>query len=137
MPEIRRVLARSYGLEMSGTTDLTAHRDMFLRFLGFLKLNVAGQTSVRVAGQFASQVAIVQGMAAFRVPDLVLRHDRLEQGLAFIAAELGAAAPVLAPEGESGPFPLAAFVDDEIEAACREAYRRDYDTYAFTDWREG
>lgn len=135
MPDFRRALMRSYGLPLADPLDLDAHRDAFLGFLRFLKLNLSGQTGMRVPGAFATQTATIQGMANLRSPDLVLRHDRLESGLAHIAAELGLEPPPLPPE-EEGAYPLAAFVDDEIEAAAREAYLRDYDAYGYTDWRE-
>lgn len=138
-PDIRRALVKSYGLPLpdpEAPLGIEAHRDLFLGFLTFLKLNLSGQTGLRVAAPFASQMETVQGMGTFRAPDMILRHDRLETGLTHLAAELGVDAPPLAPE-EDALFPLSAFVDDEIEAAARDAYRRDYDAFAFADWREG
>lgn len=138
MPEVRRALIRSYGValpEVGADHDIDAHRDAFLGFLRFLKLNLGGQTGLRVAAHFATQASVLQGMNEQRTLDVVLRESTLEAGLAYLAADLGFDAAALPPPQDNVPFPLAGFVDDEIEAACREAYKRDYDAYGFEDWR--
>lgn len=140
MPEMRRALIRSYGIalpEIGADHDIDAHRNAFLGFLRFLKLNLGGQTGLRVAGHFATQASVLQGMNEQRTMDLVLRESRMGAGLAYLADDLGFEAPALPAEENPAPFPLSGFVDDEVEAAAREAYKRDYDAYGFEDWREG
>lgn len=117
--------------------DAAAHRAGFLAFLGWVKLNLSGQTSIRVDAHWASQAAVLQGFAGFHGPDLVLREDRLAEGLGFLASEVGIAAPSLPPAASSGLTPLAAIHDAEVEAATRDAYARDYMAFGFSDWAAG
>ncbi|MFA5537743.1 MAG: nodulation protein NodH [Gemmobacter sp.] len=140
--EIRGTLKRAYKLDLPDPDRLaaqpaTAHRAAFLGFLGFLRLNLAGQTGVRIDAAWASQSAVLQGFAQFAPPDLVLHEDRLEAGLGFLAAEVGAGAPPLPPPPPGGAVGLADICDDEIEEAAREAYVRDYLTFGFGNWRDG
>jgi LPS sulfotransferase NodH len=113
--------------------DAKTHRAGFLAFLKWLKLNLSGQTGLRVDPHWASQSAILQGFSQFQTPDLVLREDRLAAGLAFLATEIGLAEAPAVQEVPTDPQ-LAAIYDDEIEAAAREAYARDYVAFGFRDW---
>lgn len=136
LPELRGLLTRNYkvALPPAGTefADPAAHRAAFLGFLRFLKLNLSGQTGFRVDAHWASQTAVLQGFAQFQGPDHVLREDRLAEGLAFLAAEVGVACPPapVAPADE-----LATIYDADLEAAARDAYGRDYMGFGFGDWR--
>lgn len=138
LPEIRSVFRYSLKLELpppARVADLSGEdrRELFLAFLRFAKLNLAGQTAARVDAAIASQAAVLQGFAQFQGPDVVLREDRLAEGAAFLAAETGAKLPP--PPGPAADPVLAALYDAEIEAAAREAYARDYLGFGFSDWR--
>ncbi|MEF3046027.1 sulfotransferase family 2 domain-containing protein [Pseudotabrizicola sp. L79] len=113
--------------------DVAAHRAGFVGFLKWLKLNVAGQTGVRVDPHWASQSAVLQGFGQFQTPDVILREERLAEGLAYLAAEIGIEASPPLPAAEPDAL-LAAVYDDEIEAAARDAYARDYMAFGFQDW---
>jgi LPS sulfotransferase NodH len=70
---IRRRLRQHYGLDIpEGPPDDSytreRHRAAFLGFLGFAKLNLTGQTSIRIDPAWASQEAVVQGFSAFHPP---------------------------------------------------------------------
>jgi len=138
LSQIHTALTKSYKLALPEPgTSLSDHdhRALFLEFLHFLKLNVSGQSGVRVAPQFASQTAILQGFAQFQAPDLVLREDRLEAGLAFLAAELGVACPALPNVQDPSTDLLARIYDATLEDAARDAYSRDYLGSGFGAWR--
>jgi len=64
----------------------------------------------------------------------VLREERLAEGLAWLAAELGVPAAPLLAAPEAAPHPLTAIYDAEIEAAARDAYQRDYMGFGFGTW---
>ncbi|MBK1634889.1 nodulation protein NodH [Rhodovulum adriaticum] len=139
-PRIRETLRGSYKLPLPQQAagpdyDAAAHRAAFLGFLRFLKGNLGGQTALRVDGSWASQSAILQGMAQVVLPDMILREERLAEELAFLAAEMGKAAAAPAPCAEPGPMPLADIYDEEIEDAAHEAYRRDYLAFGYRAWR--
>ena len=138
--EVRQTLRRLYKTRLpqeigAAAYDLAAHRAAFLDFLRFVKGNLNGQTSLRTDACWARQLAHLQGFGHAAGPDLVIREDRLAEGLAYLAAEIGRRAPPLPEALPLGPFPLAAVADAEIEAACQEAYQRDFAHLSFGDWR--
>lgn len=137
LPELRGLLARNYKVELppvgADFADTTAHRAAFLGFLRFLKLNLSGQTGFRVDAHWASQTAVLQGFAQFQGPDHVLREERLAEGLARLAADVGVACPPVSDLANDG---LADIYDAELEAAARDAYGRDYMGFGFGDWRD-
>lgn len=140
---IRAYLCRVHGLDLpetmpqavpDGSYTQDRHRAAFLGFLGFLKANLAGQTAIRVDGAWAGQEATIQGFSAFHPPDMILREERLAEGLGYLATQVGRKmAPLAAAEAEQ-PFALAEICDPALEAACREVYGRDYAAFGYGDW---
>lgn len=115
--------------------DVAAHRAAFLGFLAFLRNNLSGQTSIRVDPSWAGQLTLLQGMAEFMLPDVILRETDLAAGLAALAQDIGAAKiPVLSDPAHPHEGWLAAIYDAEIERAARDAYQRDYDVFGFRTW---
>ncbi|WP_444667802.1 nodulation protein NodH [Cereibacter changlensis] len=138
LPELRSALQKTCGLRLpppGEPQEEAAHREAFLGFLRFLRLNLSGQTGLRVDAHFASQTAVLQGFARFQTPDAVLREAWLAEGLAALAAEVGAPSPVFRPMAEPAPHALAAIHGDDLEEAAREAYLRDYVGFGFGPWR--
>ena len=136
MPELRGMLARNYKVDLPETgaefTNTDAHRAAFVGFLRFVKLNLGGQTGFRVDAHWASQTAVLQGFAQFQGPDHVLREDRLAEGLAYLAADVGTHCPPI----EQTQMPtLLTIYDTEVEATTRGAYARDYMGFGFADWQ--
>lgn len=138
---IRKTLKRMHKLPLPESAPDAAwsaerHRAAFLSFLEFVKANLAGQSSVRADSHWASQAAILQGMGTFALPDMVLREDEMASDLRMLAARLGIAqAPDIPAAAQDGPHALATIYDDEIEAAARNAYARDYLVFGFENWR--
>ena len=144
LPEIRANLIRVHKLKLPDTApDLNTkadytpddHKRAFLGFLKFLKNNLAGQTSIRVDPSWATQVTLLQGIAQFAVPDVVLREDRLEMDLLHLAGQVGITTlPVLADTAHRWQRWLDAIYDQSIENAARNAYARDYAAFGFGNW---
>ncbi len=138
-PELRPYLAKFHWLKLPAPGEPFASteefRAAFLVFLNFLKRNLSGQTGLKVIPQFASQSAVLQGFANLYPADLVLREDRIATGLAFLAAEVGLAAPSYVPQVKEMMVPLAAIYDDDLEAAAKDAYDRDYTGFGFSRWQ--
>ena len=138
-PVIAQALRSAHGLALpppDGRTgyDADAARADFLAFLRFLKANLAGQTGLRVDPAWATQSAVVSGFAGFALPDHVLREEALADGLARIAAEVGAPPPLLPVGAEPAPaFPLDALADEQVAAAVRAVYARDYMMFGYGD----
>jgi LPS sulfotransferase NodH len=134
----RRSLIRAYKAQLPEPgqpfLDEASERAAFLIFLRYAQLATAGQTGQRVNPHWASQTAILQGFAAFRPLDLVIREDRLGEGLGFLAAEIGLPAPPV-PADEGAARALAVIHDDSLEDAAAEAYARDYTGFGFARWR--
>ena len=125
------------GIELTGLADYDAgqHRDAFLGFLRFLRGNLAGQTSLRIDPSWAGQLTLLQGMAEFNIPDMILREDRLAQDLRTLADQVGVNAPPdLIPSAHNQHGVLGAIYDKAIENAARDAYGRDYAAFGFDDW---
>ncbi len=138
--EIRRNLRKSYNLpipeEAPGPNyDTAAHRKAFVAFLEFLKLNLAGQTPIRVDASWATQLQVLQGFAHHSLPDMVLREDEMAVYLPALAQQLGHPDPQdPEPAGPDRPFPLAEIYDDQIEALAASVYQRDYIAFGFGPW---
>ena len=134
----RRTLIRAYRAELPEPgqpfADAAAERAAFLVFLHYARLAAAGQTGQRVNPHWASQTAILQGFAGFQPLDLVIREDRLAEGLAYLAAEVGVKAPP-DPSPDPASQALAAIYDETLEDAAAEAYARDYLGFGFGPWR--
>ena len=137
--ETRAILERTLGFDLpagvDGFADRAAERDAFLAFLGYVRLNLAGQTGARVSPHWASQTAVLQGFAQVLGPDVVLREDRLDEGLAFVAAEAGHPGAPPPPGDDPHPLGLAAIHDVALEEAAEAAYPRDYLGFGFGRWK--
>jgi LPS sulfotransferase NodH len=138
LAEHRRILIRAYKADLPDAgqpfPDPESERAAFLVFLRYARLATSGQTGQRVDPNWASQTAILQGFAGFQPLDLVIREDRLAEGLAFLAAEVGLPAPP-PPAKDPATDALAAIYDDSVEAAGAEAYLRDYMGFGFGAWQ--
>lgn len=110
-----------------------AYKKGLLTFLKWIPRNFAGQSELPTENYWASQTAILQGFSKYQSPDMVLREDRLAQGLHFLCSEIGEECPPLTDEYEGNL--LAEIYDDELEQATRLAYRCDYDNFGFGNWR--
>ena len=134
----RRTLIRAYNADLPDPgdpfPDVAAEREAFLIFLHYAKLGVAGQAGHRVDPNWVSQTALLQGFASFQPLDLVIREDRLAEGLAHLAGEVGVIAPPALPDS-SAEAALAAIHDDRLEQAAEAAYQRDYTGFGFGRWR--
>jgi hypothetical protein len=139
--DIRRTLRQAYKLPIPGgwpdeDYDLAAHRAAFVAFLTFLKANLAGQTALRVDAHWATQAALIEGMAQFGAPDVILRENEMGPWLGALARQAGYAKPPAPPKAPAQlPFELAAIYDDEIEQMTRAIYLRDYMLFGFRNWR--
>ena len=136
--DFRNMLTRQHGVNLPKQgghyPDPQSYRDGFLNFLRFAKKNLGGQTAVKVDPHWASQSAVLQGFAQAQAPDLVLREDRLTEGLAWLCAEVGAQPRPLPALEEPTPLPLSSIWDEELEVACRDAYGRDYIAFGYGDY---
>ncbi|MCU0907836.1 MAG: nodulation protein NodH [Rhodobacteraceae bacterium] len=119
-----QAMARGYGVALSDAGD----RDAYLAFLGFVTANLDGQTSLPVHPSWATQAALLDGVAQAVLPDVVLRADRLEQGLAWLAREVGRDPPDM-PLPAVPPLPFAG--DRQVAAAVAQAHRRDMLAFGF------
>ncbi len=135
LADLRQVMVGGYKLPLPSAeqaSDPVARRAGFLAFLRFAGMTLAGQTGLRVPPHWASQSAALQAFGQIQAPDLILREDRMEQGLVYLAAEVGVAPQPFCPR----PVPSSLFdiYDAEIEAAVQSAYKRDYQGFGFVPW---
>lgn len=138
LSETRAVLRKSYRLPIPAEGKLPGAEgwsELLLAFLGWLKSNLNGQTSLPVSYLWASQSVVVQGFAQFSTPDLLAREDRLDRDLAYLADLLDLAAPKIDLSGiDTAPVSLAAIYDARLEKAARDTYARDFIQFGFGNW---
>ncbi|MFE3836607.1 nodulation protein NodH [Pseudogemmobacter sonorensis] len=136
--EHRALLIRAHKADLPppgrAFADDDQHRAAFLTFLRYAKLSTGGQTGQKVDPNWASQGAVLQGFAGFQAPDLVIREDRLAEGLAWLAAERGLPA-VPPPSDDAAARALEAIWTPDLEEAAQEAYSRDYMAFGFESWK--
>jgi hypothetical protein len=138
--DIRKTLRNFHKLplpkaEPDESYDRRAHREAFVAFLNFLRANLAGQTNIRIDAHWATQVAILQGMAQFGIPDMVIRETDMARHLPMLAQEVGYQAATPPQEAPTdSPFALSDIYDDEIEALVSDIYQRDYVMFGFGPW---
>ena len=136
--KIRETLVRSYGLgDDQQLTDATAEqtRNDFLAFAAAIKLNLAGQTSFRVDASWCSQAELVRGMADVSSPDYIYREATLAHELQNLTDLLGLPQNAYSDEESCAlDKALAAIYDDNVEAAVRAAYQKDYMMFGFGPW---
>lgn len=114
-----------------------AHREAFCAFLEFVRMNLAGQTPIRVDGAWCTQAQALSSFGDLVLPDHVLREDELQDALGWILARMGVdEMPVLAPVRNDTPHALSDIYDDEIEALVADVYQRDYMTFGFGPWTQ-
>ncbi len=107
----------------------------FPAFLRFLKQVLNGQSPLRVTPYFASQSALLSGAASFVVPDQVIREEDLAEVLPGLAAKVGASETNFEPAPDAEEDLLAQIYTDDIEAAVKTAYQRDYMAFGLGPWR--
>lgn len=124
------------GQEPNNSWDLVAHREAFIAFAHFVKMNLSGQTSIRVDAHWCSQAQAVANMAEFALPDMILREEQLADMLPLLAGSAGRANAVeFEPIAQQTQFfDLADIYDAEVESAIHDAYQRDYLMFGFESW---
>jgi hypothetical protein len=142
-PELRDNLRRNFALPLAEGEDGSnwsdgEHRAAFWVFLTFLRANLGGQTNMRVDPAWASQLALLQGIAQFGLPDMILREDRLNKDLVALGAQVGHdSVPPIGEPTDPHAARLSRIVDDELQAMARDVYQRDYLSFGYADWTAG
>lgn len=137
---IRETLRRQFKLPLpkDGPDDSYSKADhyaAFSQFLTFLQANLAGQTSVRVDAEWASQSLALSGLAELGAPDLVLREEELAEALPALAQKLGRTTPGQpTPAPEDHPYRLEDIWDAALEKQVSSLYQRDYVMFGFAPW---
>ncbi len=138
--DLREALRKTYKLKLPdrrrrSCLGRAAQRAAFQAFARFVAGNLAGQTSVRVDPLWATQTAVLQGMAQFALPDHDAARGRTAGGPAAAGRRTWACRPRPSqPDPALPQLPLAAIYDDETEALVRQAYQRDYVAFGFGRW---
>ena len=138
---IRNMLRNRYKLPLPASDpDESYSQDQhYEAFSGFLKMLghiLAGQTPIRVDGRWCSQAQTLEGMAAFAMPDLILREDELLTALPDLARRVGHQnPPAPAPSNPDAPYTLAQIHDAALDEKVAEVYQRDFLIFGFSDWK--
>ncbi|WP_022707943.1 hypothetical protein [Paracoccus zeaxanthinifaciens] len=104
---------------------------LFGQFLGFLKRNLNGQTTLPTHPTWASQSEVIAGFARFASPDMLIREERLPEDMDLLARTVGLQGVDTAA---LAPAPLPDHLRDKaLIKAARSAYVRDYAAFGFDD----
>lgn len=140
--KIRNTLRRRFNLPIpEGTPDArytrSDHREAFEAFLEFLRMNIAGQTPIRVDGSWCTQAQAISCFASFASPDYVYREDEISEQLPALARRYGHDEPPAPnPTQPDSPFSLEDIYDEDLETLAADIYQRDYATFGFGPWRK-
>lgn len=141
--QIRETLRKQFKLPIPGRESQkpwskSDHRRAFEAFLGFVRMNLAGQTAIRVEAAWGTQAQALASFGDFVLPDHVLREDELAEMLPLIARQVGNEKPGQPGKGETdAPYALADIHDDQLERLIAEVYQRDYMLFGFSPWSSG
>ena len=141
--KIRETLRRQYKLPIppeapDARYSRSDHRAAFEAFLGFVRMNLAGQTAIRVDGGWCSQSQALSAMSDFAVPDYVFREDEISEHLPALASRYGHQETVAPKAAQPDtPFTLDDIYDDDLEKEAASIYQRDYVMFGFGPWRKG
>ncbi|MGB3147354.1 MAG: nodulation protein NodH, partial [Paracoccaceae bacterium] len=132
-PELQKRLREDYGV-----TGLVDERnaglgDDFTRFLKFVKANLNGQTHIKVDPLLASQTVILQGIASYAMPDMLVREDRLKEDLTSLCAAIGRSCPPISAVEQPGSRHLGDLIGERHLTLCRQIYARDYRQFGFPE----
>ncbi|MDG1530699.1 MAG: nodulation protein NodH [Paracoccaceae bacterium] len=114
--------------------DIDTHRAAFIKFLGFLRGNLQGQTHIKTSSEWATQFAVLEGMSKAIIPDVIIREEALNDELNTLARKQGLPEYAMGAEVKDAPFTLKQIYSAEVEAAAKAAYQRDYVAFGFAPW---
>lgn len=140
-PGIRENLRKNFGLDLPEVSAGESYAPevrhaALIVWLRFLKANLGGQTSVRVDPAWASQSAVLQGIAQFSPIDQLIRESEMTEALPDIAYAAGISnPPVFAEDSDPTRASLAEIYDARLEALARDVYARDYAAFGYGDWQ--
>ncbi|SHK19959.1 Sulfotransferase family protein [Shimia gijangensis] len=139
--QIRKTLRKVFKVPLpkdpnDDSYDIVAHRAAFLAFLGFVKANLSGQTSLRIDSHWASQCEVLRGFGEVALPDMIVREEEMLAYLPVLAMQVGRMeTPEPTKATEDSPHALSSIYDQEIEALVQSIYQRDYLNFGFGSWR--
>lgn len=141
LPEIRLALRDQFGLPLPEDAptkdyDPATHKAAFKGFLGFVASNLSGQTPFRVPAEWDLQHEGLRAISNVAPPDLVARGASLEADLSYLCHSAGVKAKQAPDLSSDGPVSLSEIYDNDIEAATRAAYQRDYMAFGFGPWKQ-
>lgn len=138
--QIRETLRKKFNLPIPGRDSqkpwtVTDHRHAFEAYLEFVRMNLAGQTPVRVDASWGTQAQALASFSDFLLPDFVLREEELASMLPMITGQVGHSKPE-PPQPAIGdtPFDLSDIYDDQLEELVADIYQRDYVMFGFAAW---
>jgi len=141
--QIRQHLINHYDLQLPGPEDIATqayrinhHRAAFHTFLRFLRDNLAGQTSIRIDGHWASQMSFVTSFNTAVPIMLVAKEGQLDMAFRHIEALLDVTPPALGPPIQRKyEFSLDETYTRQTENLARKAYKADYSGFGFDDYQ--
>lgn len=139
--KIRNTIRRVHNLpipekEPDDSWTIEQHQEAFIAFAKFVKMNLNGQTAIRVDAHWSTQSQAIANMGDFALPDAIVREEEMGKVLVELAHGAGVETVPQVPQDAQTPlfFPLSEVYTDAIERAVAEAYARDYTMFGYSSW---
>ena len=135
--QIRKRLVAHFDLVLpiSGQTwSKEEHALAFEAFLVFLKSNLAGQTSIRIDGNWEAQHKLLATLATTQPIMQIIRKPEFAAKAGRIANSLGVSRPEEEHPVQVIPFALVDIYSKRLENLARAAYSKDYRMFGFSDF---
>ena len=136
-PKIRRRLQKHFDVDLPDNLDgwtLEKHALAFERFLVFLKMNLAGQTGIRIDANWEAQHKLVARIVRVLPIGRVIRRADFSAEMKIVAEKLGKPfEPTSAVDRTQ--YELKDIYTRRLENLARASYAKDYRMFGFADWQ--
>ena len=123
----RKLINRRYGVSFPRSNASTADFvEGFRSFLGFLKSNLNGQTSLNTEPRWATQYSLISAASTVLPIDRLIREADLQEELNAVSAVFGRSEQKVHFGERTGLPTIKDLIDPKVLADCHAAYRRDF-----------
>jgi hypothetical protein len=137
--KVRQYMIKRYGLDFQGwgtpEYDLNRHRENYIRYLHFVRDNIAEKTFVRRDPHWGPQTQVIENFQRTMVIDFIGRVENFTEDLKFALRSVPAASGIdwsqKFNEGPPPPFTYEAIATTDVRDLMFQVFKRDYERLAY------